>query len=809
MSDTTLQFASPEWAWPVAAMILVTFIFLLYGYRFSQMPMWLRAVCGICKFVAMVALALCLLQPVRTGERPRPQANLMPILVDESASMQVGFDSSKAALQTLGKPFRPEAGWKRRLEQDFDVRTYAYSDRLRQADDLAQLQYDGSASELATSLNTLSVRFQNRPLAGILLFTDGNSTQPLNTETLKQLGFPVYPVLRKRKTIHDLQIVSATVRQSDFEAAPVTIDVQVKATGLAGEPATIQLTDQKGKVVDKQQTFLAPEDNDGKEMRFQFRPEKSGIHFYTVSTFLDSDSETFAEGRSKQEATLANNRRMLMVDRPQGPFRILYVAGRPNWEFKFLRRSLAADEEIQLTGLIRIAKRQPKFNFRDSTVQSTNPLFAGLGANEEEAAESIDEPVILTLGEPGDEDLPKAFPREIEELFAYDAIILDDIEAAFFTTDQQLMLRRFVAERGGGLMALGGQESFEKGDYFQTPIGELLPVYLPGKRFADQDLTSTDTGSEGLPDGWRFALTREGLLHPWLRVETTESRERDRLRQMTPLLVRNQILDAKPGAEILANLQSMQDPNRTFPALVTQRFGKGRTSAVLAGDFWRWFMHVPAAPAPGTTNSQNQLSDDNDPGRRWRQWVRWLVSDLPRPIQISIEEPTEKGSPHRIQVDVRDEAFRPLDNAQVHFVVVDPNETAVELTAVADETIAGRYFTTYWSPLPGHFLTEVTVQRPDGSILGLTESGWTSDQLAEEYEQLQVGTEAMEQLALSTEGEVLDISDLDRFVRSLESREMPVMETWTYPIWHRPWMMLIALGCLCTEWGLRRWKGWP
>ena len=34
-----------------------------------------------------------------------------------------------------------------------------------------------------------------------------------------------------------------------------------------------------------------------------------------------------------------------------GPFRILYVSGRPNWEFKFLRRALQEEDELDLVGL--------------------------------------------------------------------------------------------------------------------------------------------------------------------------------------------------------------------------------------------------------------------------------------------------------------------------------------------------------------------------------------------------------------------------------------------------------------------------
>ena len=42
--------------------------------------------------------------------------------------------------------------------------------------DFAGLRFDGDASHLAGALRTLADRFRGAPLAGVLLFTDGNAT---------------------------------------------------------------------------------------------------------------------------------------------------------------------------------------------------------------------------------------------------------------------------------------------------------------------------------------------------------------------------------------------------------------------------------------------------------------------------------------------------------------------------------------------------------------------------------------------------------------------------------------------------------
>ena len=99
------------------------------------------------------------------------------------------------------------------------------------------------------------------------------------------------------------------------------------------------------------------------QRRFQFRPEHKGVSFYTVRAFPASEEEKTEGGMvasGSSEQTLANNSRLVVVDQGGGPYRILYVGGRPNWEYKFLHRALRDDDQLDLVGLVRIAPKQPR-----------------------------------------------------------------------------------------------------------------------------------------------------------------------------------------------------------------------------------------------------------------------------------------------------------------------------------------------------------------------------------------------------------------------------------------------------------------
>jgi uncharacterized membrane protein len=636
---------------------------------------------------------------------------------------------------------------------------------------------------LGAALETAAARFRNRPVAGLLLFSDGNATDlAKSVASLAECGFPIYPVVDERGSkLNDLRIASVTASQTDFEAAPVTLNVQAVSSGLEGQKCVVQLIDEDGRQIEEQ-TLTAAADDEPTDIRFRFRPEQSGVQFYRVAVFSAAERESYERGETKTEATLANNVRVITVDRRSGPYRVLYVAGRPNWEFKFLRRALQEDDEVQLVGLVRVARKEPKFAFRDRSVDSSNPLYAGFSEEADDEAQQYDEPVYIRLGIDEANELRDGFPKTSDQLFAYHAVILDDIEAASFTQDQMLMLREFVSARGGGLLILGGQESFTKGKYDQTPLGELSPVYVGAETV------------ERTSGPYRVQLTREGWLQPWMRVRSTEAAERKRLAEMPAFVTLNPTGGIKPGASVLATVENQA--GNDIPALVSQRFGKGRTAALLIGDMWRWALH-------------RKPDAEQDLEQVWRQTVRWLVSEVPRQVDVHVTPQNDPSKPATIQVVTYDEEFKPLDNAEVQLTVQSPEGERYPVTAEPSNEKAGVYTASYWPPATGGYRVQAAVMAPDGTELGKRAAGWTAEPAAAEFRRLEANESLLADIARQTGGEVISQSKLARFVASLPDRKVPVTENWVYPWWHRPWVIVFAIACLCGEWGLRRWKGLP
>lgn len=67
-------------------------------------------------------------------------------------------------------------------------------------------------------------------------------------------------------------------------------------------------------------------------------------------------------------------------------------------------------------------------------------------------------------------------PETLEGMASFDAIILADLPATYLTPRQMQMIKRYVADLGGGLVMLGSENSFGLGGYYKTPVEDVLPL---------------------------------------------------------------------------------------------------------------------------------------------------------------------------------------------------------------------------------------------------------------------------------------------------------------------------------------------
>lgn len=788
-----LAFSGLAWWWLAlgAAAVLVPLAWLaLAPARTARDNRTVAVALGL-RIIGAGLLLIALLDPRWTSQRAVPGANLFAIVADNSQGLSV---RDAGAEHSRGEAMRAalveaETGWMERLAETFQVRTYRFDRDLHRVRDFAALDFTGDRSALGAVLGRLRERFAGQPLAGVLLLTDGNATDIPDPGGLDLSGLPpLYPVPVGKGSVPDLRIDRVAVRQSAFDDAPVTVQAEAAADGAAAGAAilSIRTLDEAGAPTTgpDAQTVQLPGDGRPASATFAWRPAGSGVQFHEVTVYPPV-------GDTIDEATTINNRRIVMTDRGRETFRILYVGGRPGWDFKFLNRALLDDPQLQLVGLLRAARREPKFDFKGRSGEASNPMYRGFGADASEAPR-YDQPVLVRVNTRDESELRGGFPTTDEELFAYDAVILDDVEAAFFTGEQLALLRRFASERGGGLLMLGGADSLEAGDYAASALAAALPVHL-------------DRAAPLPPSGeLRWALTREGWVQPWVRIRSDETHERERVAAMPPMLVAHGVHAVKPGATVLAEVAD--EGGTRFPALVAQRYGAGRVACLTLGDLWRW----------GLRGDPEQA----DLARLWRQVARWLVTDSPPPVALAVEPgPDAATGGVRLRATVRDRSFRPADLATVRLTVrrIHSSVTTTTREGFRSGTLqvepiageAGQFGAVFAGRDAGAYLARAEAVSPSGEWLGRAEAGWVSDPAAEEFRSLTPNRDLLEELARRTSGAVVAAENIAGLVARLPSRPAPVHELASRPIWHTPWVFALVLGCLAAEWIWRRWRGLP
>ena len=118
-----------------------------------------------------------------------------------------------------------------------------------------------------------------------------------------------------------------------------------------------------------------------------------------------------------------------------------------------------------------------------------------------------------------DRTTPAELPADLEQLSNYASVVLVNVNAKNLSPRKMETLQSYVRDLGGGLVAVGGPESYGMGGYFRTPLEETLPVDM---QIQDQErfpsvsivLVIDRSGSMGASEGGltKIQLAAEGAV---------------------------------------------------------------------------------------------------------------------------------------------------------------------------------------------------------------------------------------------------------------------------------------------------------
>ncbi len=77
---------------------------------------------------------------------------------------------------------------------------------------------------------------------------------------------------------------------------------------------------------------------------------------------------------------------------------------------------------------------------------------------------------------------PDEMPESLEDMQDYELLILSNVPAEALPKQQMQLIRRYVHDFGGGLIAIGGDRAFTPGGYRNTTLEQVLPVVCEPKK---------------------------------------------------------------------------------------------------------------------------------------------------------------------------------------------------------------------------------------------------------------------------------------------------------------------------------------
>ncbi len=683
----------------------------------------------ILQTLLVTVLLFILWHPALSVATLRPQQNIVAVVVDDSKSMgfqETGGTRRDQVVQALN------SGVLKNLEKKFQVRLYRAGTTLERIEKPEQLTAAAPATSLGENLKQVAGEASSLPVGAVVLLSDGSDNAGgLDLATINEIRrqrIPVHTVgFGREKLVHDIEISGAELPIRTLADSRVSAIVTFHQNGYAGRKVRINIKDGTKTLATQEVTLKA----DGAEQTesLAFNAGSAGARNVQISIATQDAEEN-----------LNNNavNRLIAVEGAKP--RVLYIEGEPRWEFKFIRRAIELDRSLLMSTMLRTTQ---------------NKIYRQGGS----ANENVD-----------------GFPAKVEELFGYQGLIIGSVEANYFTTTQQELIRQFVDRRGGGVLFLGGRFALSEGGVGKSPLADLVPTILPEKK----DTFHRDPANVELT-----AAGRDSLL---CRIEDNPDRNVERWKKLPYLANFQEPGTPKPGAVVLAEMSP--GGRGKLPLLITQNYGRGRSALFATAGSWRWQMTQP-------------LSDTSHE-MFWQQMLRWLVAGTYGHVVASTPKSvfSDETKIH-LRAEVRDKAYLPSTDARVEARIMGPSGTAESVELRPEPTSEGVYVADWSAQKPGSYVVEILAKRGDDEVGRDVITFRREDGVAENFH-VQQNRELLEKLSSQTGGKYYEPSQIGKLSDEISYSEAGITSRETRDLWDMPILFLFALMLRSSEWLLRR-----
>lgn len=426
--------------------------------------------------------------------------------------------------------------------------------------ELASYKAEGTFTSVGNAITEALNDLKAERIAGVVIITDGRSNYGIiepeeAARRLKEAHIPLYtvgvgnPTMPKNIKLSNLKFKSE-VREGDW----INFDFMVDQQGYEGLTVKPRVTLNGEDVIDfKPEKYTLKKG--GQQSSLTFKATKPGQYKVRIEVPRQDSEKDLTDNALEGALTVKKKEKI----------KVLYVAGQPRWEYRYLKTFLIRDTDT-IEAQVLLQSADPKF------IQESSPGV----------------PPLLD------------FPAR-KELMEYNVVIFGDVDpdpdepasVRFdISRDDMKNIREFVSKGGAFVMIAGENAAPQK--YLGSPIEDILPVFIEkleaGREF-NWHLPKTKAFRPVLTEaGWNHVITRldpdpEVNRNLWLNTDENE------MTSLPGFYWYHPVREAKPGAIVLAEHPVARDKTRRHLKRVifaAQYYGRGTTFFSAVDSTWRW-----------------------------------------------------------------------------------------------------------------------------------------------------------------------------------------------------------------------------
>jgi len=374
--------------------------------------------------------------------------------------------------------------------------------------------------------------------------------------------------------------------------------------------------------------------------------------------------------------------------------------------------------------------------------------------------------IIVDKGVTGQLQAP--FP---DDLSGFDALILINWGGSALTPQKAEILKKWILT-GGGIWILGSSPLSAEADIIKT----ILPV--------------TFSNTENLQDTpFYMELTEIGSTHFITSEDISREREWNILPPLTSIMPVSKIA---PDGSVLAKA-IISSKNNSLPAIITGKFGSGKTLVMPISGIWRWKLMMEGTGKGGDFFNNFVIGT-----------INWLTSDTETsPLTVTPDYTTYlSGQEINLEARLYNNVYVPVAGAEITLVI--DNDPASKI--IFQETKPATY-TGQLNGLKAGKHGFNTVAFLDGKRFAECADTLTVQNFSLEMLDPLPNTNLMKTIAARTGGISVTSSGIDSILTHIK----PEIRTERYEDKHylhlNPLMPLLIVLLLTVEWSIRKYRG--